>query len=113
MIQKILCSFDLKISIIFGNYNTGEEKFFSSDVVYKVLCSDCPSVYVRKICQLLKTRTSLHENDVKKEAHRTALSSYAFQTGPTFSFEETSINCKLGTTYILPYIIIVNVSINK
>lgn len=77
MIRKILRSFHSKISITFGNYNTGKYEFFSrikdkypieqiSGVVYKVRCSDCSGVYVRKTCQLHEAGASKHSYDIKK-----------------------------------------------
>jgi len=80
---------------LFTNIKDKDEKMRKSNVVYKIKCNFCESVYVGQTKQYLQKRVGQHKYDCKmhniNKTEKTALASHRFKENHTFNFEETKI----------------------
>lgn len=64
----------------------------TSNVVYKIPCKDCNKTYIGQTSQKIRKRNYGHKNDQKNYATASgSLAKHIFETGHSFSFDETSI----------------------
>lgn len=61
------------------------------DVVYKISCSGCSSVYIGQTSRKLKTRCDEHKRDCKNKNERSALVQHMKDTSHSFNIEKTKI----------------------
>ncbi|XP_045483075.1 uncharacterized protein LOC123688550 isoform X2 [Harmonia axyridis] len=64
-----------------------------SDVVYRIPCENCESVYVGQTSQCLKRRISIHKSDASLRPDRCALASHSSSLDHHFKFDEVEILC--------------------
>lgn len=86
-INKITNKFNSLITLGKDKLN----KFDNKNVVYKIGCQDCDSIYIGQTSQLLKNRSSQHRNCVKNRDSKSALANHVIDTGHTIDFNNIKI----------------------
>lgn len=83
----------LQVNTIFSSLKKKLDPMMKSNVVYKIDCAECDSVYIGETTARLGDRIKQHLNDIKKMDTResTALVGHAKRFGHHFKFDQASI----------------------
>jgi GIY-YIG catalytic domain len=84
-----------KINSLFTNTKDKIDKNKKSNLIYKINCTDCPSVYIGETSKYLETRLKRHkydfENKNNNKSTKTALVRHCIDTNHTPQFEKATI----------------------
>ncbi|XP_044760198.1 uncharacterized protein LOC123317657 [Coccinella septempunctata] len=83
----------LTVGRIFSHVKDRIPIMSKSDVVYRISCGNCNSVYIGQTSQCLKKRIAIHKSDAKLRPDRCALANHASSLGHKFKFDEAEILC--------------------
>jgi len=62
-----------------------------SDVIYRIPCGNCDSVYIGETSQYLSKRLRQHKHDVSSKNGKTALCQHVLDYAHTFKFDDTTV----------------------
>lgn len=83
----------LTVRNIFTNVKDKIHIMSRSDVVYRIPCGNCNSVYIGQTSQCLKRRIAVHKSDTRLRPDRCALANHSSSLDHTFKFDDTKILC--------------------
>ncbi|XP_045473559.1 uncharacterized protein LOC123679985 isoform X3 [Harmonia axyridis] len=83
----------LVVGVLFSQTKDRIHTMSRSDVVYRIPCENCESVYVGQTSQCLKRRISIHKSDARLRPDRCALASHSSSLDHHFKFDEVEILC--------------------
>lgn len=81
----------LTVQNIFSNTKGRIPIMSRSDVIYRIPCGGCNSVYIGQTSQSLKRRIAVHKSDARLRPDRCALASHSSSLNHTFKFDEVEI----------------------
>lgn len=77
--------------MVFSNMKQQMDPMNKRNVIYKIPCADCDSVYVGQTSQQIKKRIGQHRNDIRKSTAQCALAKHAIENSHGFNFNNTKI----------------------
>ncbi|XP_044761981.1 uncharacterized protein LOC123319183 [Coccinella septempunctata] len=81
----------LTVKNIFSKIKDKVPTMSRSDVIYRIPCGGCNSVYIGQTAQCLRKRIALHRSDARLLPERCALASHSSSLDHTFQYDDVEI----------------------